>query len=250
MRSSAGCFRSNLASELDGPAALQAIVFYGIALVDSQSAPRLVAGQREAEVERKVAVIGGDVGELPAHPLLVGRQPLHRRPRKTEQRHVAVAQVNERAVEPVAQAGAARAGAERVVGAEHDVVGEQLRAPVEELAQGLLAILGVELVLLVDPDPGQIATRSRDLLVSLRLLGLELRELVPGHLPFLAGSDLVFRHLISLQSDSALPHEPDPSSDRRYRSARTHHAAGLVGRRRSFRSSRYSLTTSKRRSQR
>src|SRR3989442_15868033 len=46
MRSSAGCFRSNLASELDGPAALQAIVFYGIALVDSQSAPRLVAHRR------------------------------------------------------------------------------------------------------------------------------------------------------------------------------------------------------------
>src|SRR5438445_1812227 len=83
-----------------------------------------------------------------------------------------------------------------------------LRAAVnarEELGQGRRAVLGVELVLLLDPDPGQIATRSRDLLVSLRLLGLELRELVPGHLPFLAGSDPVFRHLISLQSDSSVP---------------------------------------------
>ena len=74
---------------------------------------------------------------------------------------------------------------------------------VEELAQGLLAILGVELVLLLDADPGQIATRARDLLVSLGLLGLELREFVPGHLPFLAGSDPVFWHLIFLQSDSS-----------------------------------------------
>src|SRR5438445_4724090 len=83
-----------------------------------------------------------------------------------------------------------------------------LRAAVnarEELGQGRRAVLGVELVLLLDADPGQIATRARDLLVSLRLLGLELRELVPGHLPFLVGSDLVFGHLISLQSNSCAP---------------------------------------------
>jgi hypothetical protein len=73
--------------------------------------------------------------------------------------------VNEGAVEPVGQAGATRAGADCVVGAKHDVVGEQLRASVEELDKGLLAVLGVELVLLLDPDPRQIATRSRDLLV-------------------------------------------------------------------------------------
>src|SRR5207244_2402871 len=132
---------------------------------------------------------------LPAHPPLVGAQPLDRRPREADQRHVAMVQVDERAVEPVAQAGATGAGAERVVGAEHDVVGEQLCTPVEELGEGLLAVLGVELVLLLDRDPGEIATLSLDLLVSLRLLGLELGELVPGRLPFLAGSDLVFRHL-------------------------------------------------------
>src|SRR5207249_11996928 len=105
------------------------------------------------------------------------------------------------------------AGAERVVGAEHDVVGEQLSATIEEFAQGLLAILGIELVLLLDADPGQIATRARDLLVSLGLLGLELREFVPGHLPFLAGSNPVFLHLIS-SSPPAVEHEPNPSSRR------------------------------------
>src|SRR5207237_232796 len=62
-----------------------------------------------------------------------------------------------------------------------------------------------ELVLLLDRDPGEIATPSLDLLVSLRLLGLELGELVPGHLPFLAGSNPVFRHLSSFQSDSSAP---------------------------------------------
>src|SRR5207248_6560579 len=120
----------------------------------------------------------------------------------------AVVQVDERAVEPVAQVRAARAGADGVVGTEHDVVGEQLGASVEELGEGLLAVLGVKLVLLLDRDPGEIATLALDLLVSLRLLGLELGELAPRDLPFLAGSNLVFRHLISFQSDSSLPREP------------------------------------------
>src|SRR5207245_2947826 len=69
---------------------------------------------------------------------------------------------------------------------------------------------GVDVVLLLDPDPGQIATRFRNLLVLLRLLGLELRELVPGRLPFLAGSDPVFRHVISSCPTPALACAPNP----------------------------------------
>src|SRR3954452_14970171 len=113
-------------------------------------------------------------------------------------------QVDERAVEAVGQAGAAGTGAERVVGAEHDVVGEQLRASVEELRERLLAVLGVEHVLLLDRHPRELATLALDLLVPLSLLGLELRELIPGCLPLLARSDLVFRHLISVSSNEPL----------------------------------------------
>src|ERR1700694_2241251 len=170
-------------------------------LLDLGDLLRLLRGQREPVVEGEVGVVSGHVWKLPTHPPLVSRQPSYRRPRKTDQRHVAVAQVDERAVEPVGQAGAAGARADRVVGAEHDVVGEQLRAAVEKLGECLLAVLGVELVLLLDPDPGQIAPRSRDLLVPLRLLGLELGEVVSGCLPFLAGSDLVLGHLNYLLSD-------------------------------------------------
>src|SRR2546421_3916617 len=122
--------------------------------------------------------------------------------------------MHERAVEPVAQVGATGAGAERVVGAEHDVVGEQLRAPVEELGEGLLAVLGVELVLLLDRDPGEIETLSLDPLVSLRLLRLELGELVPRRLPFLTCSNPVFGHLIFLPSDSS-SHEIRPAATRK-----------------------------------
>src|SRR5262249_61933022 len=95
------------------------------------------------------------------------------RPREADQRYVAVVQVDERAVEPVRQAGAARASSERVIGSEHDVVGEELRAAIEELGERLPAILGVELVLLLDRDPGQIEPLPLDLVVSARLLGLE-----------------------------------------------------------------------------
>ena len=109
--------------------------------------------------------------------------------------------VDERAVEPVREAGATRARAERVIGAEHDVVGEQLRAAVEELGERLLAVLGVELVLLLDLDPGELEALCLDLFVLLRLLGLELGELIACRLPFLAGSSLVLGHLISLPSD-------------------------------------------------
>jgi hypothetical protein len=79
-----------------------------------------------------------------------------------------------------------------------------------KLGEGFLAVLGVELVLLLDLDPGEIETLALDLLVSLRLLGLELGELVPRRLPFLAGSDLVFRHLISLRLTRTVPTRADP----------------------------------------
>src|SRR5207249_5385597 len=88
--------------------------------------------------------------------------------------------------------------------------------------EALLALLGVELVLLLDRDPGEIATLALDLLVSLRLLGLELRELVPGRLPFLAGSNGVFWHLVSLPFPTpGLPREPNPASDRTLPGSRT-----------------------------
>src|SRR5207253_11272611 len=88
---------------------------------------------------------------------------------------------------------------------------------VEELGESLLPILGVELVLLLDRDPGEIETLSLDLLVSPRLLRLEFGELVPGRLPFLAGPDLVFRHLHLPLSDSTFPLEPIHRRIGRYR---------------------------------
>ena len=59
-------------------------------------------------------------------------------------------QMHARGVELIPQVRTAGAGAELVIGPEHDVVGEQVRAPVEELGERLLPFLGVELVLLLN----------------------------------------------------------------------------------------------------
>ena len=99
-----------------------------------------------------------------------------------------------RGVELIPEVRAPGAGADLVVGPEHDVVGEQLRAPVEELGERLLPVLGVELVLLLHRDPGKLTPLLGHLLAELGVLGLELRELVASRLPFLAGSDLVVGH--------------------------------------------------------
>ena len=54
---------------------------------------------------------------------------------------------------------------------EHQVVDEQLRAAVDQLER-LLAVLGVERVLLVDSNPRQILPLLRNLLVQLGELPL------------------------------------------------------------------------------
>ena len=63
-------------------------------------------------------------------------------------------------------------GARRLVRRpEHQVVDEQLRAAVDQLER-LLAVLGVERVLLVDSNPRQILPLLRNLLVQLGELPL------------------------------------------------------------------------------
>src|SRR3954468_23850004 len=107
-------------------------------------------------------------------------------------------QMHERAAELVAQARAAGTGAQLVVGPVHDVVGEQLRAAVEQLGQRLLPVLGVELVLLLHRHPGKPAALLGDLAGQLGVLGLQGRKLIAGGLPFLVRSDRVLWHVLLL----------------------------------------------------
>jgi hypothetical protein len=67
-----------------------------------------------------------------------------------------VVEVDEGGVQMIRQVGATGAGTHGVVGAEHDVVREQLRAPVEELGERLLPFIRIEGVLLLHWHPGQL----------------------------------------------------------------------------------------------
>ena len=106
-----------------------------------------------------------DPREAPAHPALVGLELLERRARDAEHRHVAGVEVRSTPSNVSAHRRAGRA-ARLVARPEHEVVDEQLRAPVEELRQRLRPVVGLEPVLLVDPDPRQLAALPGELVAA------------------------------------------------------------------------------------
>src|SRR5436305_5202170 len=95
-----------------------------------------------------------------------------------------------RAVEPVGNRRAGRASG-GVIRAEHEMIDEQLRTPVEQLSERLVARTGLKAIVLVDlhprerlPPPGNFVA-----LPGQRLLGFE--QIEPLLQPLLAGPDPV-----------------------------------------------------------
>src|SRR6266545_1947433 len=58
----------------------------------------------------------------------------------------------------------------RVVGPEHEVIDEELRAPSEEVCQRGSPLVGLEAILLVDPYPRQLLPPPRQLVAAPREL--------------------------------------------------------------------------------
>ena len=128
--------------------------------------------ERDAEVVVEVALEGRDPVEGPPHALPVAGELGERRPRDGDHRHVPGVQVDDVPVEAV--------GPERAVGAarvvfrvEHEVVDDQLAAPVEQLGECLLPARPVEDVILGDllprklaPLAAQLVAEPRELLLS------------------------------------------------------------------------------------
>jgi len=134
------------------------------------------------EVGVEVAAGRGRPGETPPHAPLIRLQLRERRPRHRRKRDVVIGQVHGEAVNPsaiVEQVCTPR----RVVQPEHVVIDEELRAPSEEVCQGGAALVGVEFVLLVDPDPRQLLPASRQLIAAMRQLLLRLKQLEPRRKP-------------------------------------------------------------------
>src|SRR3954454_9220649 len=115
------------------------------------------------------------------------------------------------AVEPVRDRRAGRAP-RRVIGPEHEVVDEELRAPAEEVFQRGAPLVGVEPVLLVDPHPRQLLSLPRQLVAAPRELLLRLEQLEPRSEPLLPCPGRVCRHWsFSFCKMSVLALTPRPS---------------------------------------
>src|SRR5207247_6090825 len=104
-----------------------------------------------------------------------------------------VRQMDDGAVETVRDRRAGRT-ARRVVGPEHEVVDEELRAPSKEVWQRGAAFVGLECVLLVDPDPRQLLPSPRQLVAAPRQLLLRLKQLAPRRKPLFTCPGLVLGH--------------------------------------------------------
>jgi hypothetical protein len=104
--------------------------------------------------------------------------------------------VHGEAVKAIRDRRACRAAA-AVLGAEHEVIDEKLRASSEQIGERRHALLGLETVLLVDSNPRQPLLPLRQFVATprQRLLGLE--QLQPGRKPLFTCSDLVVNHCFS-----------------------------------------------------
>src|SRR5262249_45091181 len=92
----------------------------------------------------------------------------------------------------------ARRTTRRVGRAEHEVIDEELRAAIEQLGEDLLARLGLETILLLELDPGQLAARPGELVAEPGMLLLTREQRLAGSDPLFAGSDSVSSHFVSL----------------------------------------------------
>src|SRR5439155_377080 len=160
-------------------------------------------GEGDVEVEAEVAAERGRPGKRPPHPPLVRRQLRERRPRHRRERDVVVGQVDDEAVEPVRDGRAVRTP-RRVVGPEHEVVDEELRAPSEEVCQRGAPLVGLESILLVDPNPRQLLPPPRQLVAAPRELLLRLEQLEPRCEPLFTCPGHVLRHRSSLLPSGVL----------------------------------------------
>src|SRR6266851_2269073 len=123
-------------------------------VLDGSRLPFLL-GVRRLEVVVEVAVERRRPGEAPAHPPLVRLKFRERSPRHRAERDVVIGEVDDGAVEAVRDRRAGRTPG-RVLGPEHEVIDEELRASPEEIGEGRCALVGLEAVLLVDTNPGQL----------------------------------------------------------------------------------------------
>src|SRR6476659_9252577 len=101
-------------------------------------------------------------------------------------------QVGNDAVDAVGDRRANRA-ARGPLRAEHEVVDQQLRAPVEQVGQGLGPVDALEFIVILDANPRKLAPLLRELVVRARELLFSLEQLRSSGVELLAGPRSVLR---------------------------------------------------------
>src|SRR5204863_2086335 len=91
-----------------------------------------------------------------------------------------------------------RRAASSVVGPEHVVIDEKLGASSKEVWQRGFAVLGLESVFLIDPDPRQLPPLPRQVVTVPSVLLLRLEQLESRCQPFFPRSRLLLCHRSSL----------------------------------------------------
>src|SRR3954453_10998403 len=134
-----------------------------------------------------------------------------------------VREVRCKAIEAIGDRGAGWATG-FVVGAEHEMIDEQLRAPAEEPAETRPSIIRVERVILRDLHPRQLLPSKRKLVASPRMGLLGLEQLEPLLQPFLRPPERICRcnrrHLLFLSCGSPPQARPGWLPSRRRGQAR------------------------------
>ena len=125
----------------------------------------LLGRERHVEVVVEVIAVRRHPFDAPAHALPERLGLRQWRARDHGVWHVVVREVNQR-THGVVEFERAADAAFRPVRAEHEVLDDELAAPVEQVGERLLAVRAVEHVVLLDLDPGQRATFGAQLVAQ------------------------------------------------------------------------------------
>src|SRR5215216_5380584 len=101
--------------------------------------------------------------------------------------------MHDNAVEPIRDGRAGRAP-RLVIGSEHEMIDEELRTSLKEVHERDLSLAGLELILLVDPNPRQLLPAQRKLVAATRQLFLFLQQLDSRGEPLVSRPCLMLRH--------------------------------------------------------
>jgi hypothetical protein len=104
--------------------------------------------------------------------------------------------VHGEAVKAVRVRRACRAAA-CVLGAEHEVIDDELRSSSEQIGKRRHALVGLKTVFLVNSNPRQPLPPLRQFVATPCQLLLGLEQLQPGRKPFITCSNLVISHCFS-----------------------------------------------------